>query len=161
MDVNKLSMDEKIGQRFIFGVNSCDIESILTLIKDAHIGGVILYKKNYKNYNDMLEVIKQIKTANKNNTIPLFIAIDQEGGVVNRMSGEVHILKNIYDVSRYDSALVKEYANIIGDMLYKTGINMNFSPVLDIYNGSKSKALSKRCFYDDISHNDDSMEYIC
>ena len=50
MDINKLSMDEKIGQRFIFGVNSCDIESILTLIKDAHIGGVMLEWLPVMNY---------------------------------------------------------------------------------------------------------------
>ena len=34
-------------------------------------------------------------------------------------------------------------------MLSDSGINMNLSPVLDIYNNSKSKALDKRCFYGD------------
>lgn len=99
MDINKLSLDEKIGQRFIFGINDNNIDSIIELIKKSYIGGVILYKKNYDNYIDMLKVIKRLKSANKNNPIPLFIAIDEEGGIVNRMPSEIHNLKSIYDVS--------------------------------------------------------------
>ena len=52
---NKLSMEEKIGQRFIFGVNDNDIEPILELIKKSYIGGVVLYKKNYNSYDEMLK----------------------------------------------------------------------------------------------------------
>ncbi len=141
------SLDKKLGQRFIFGVNSENINCIINLIKKAYIGGVVLYKKNYKNYYDMLSVINRLKEANKGNDIPLFIAIDQEGGIVNRLPNEIHSLKNITDVSKTDENLVKDYANVIGKILSKSGINMNFSPVLDIYNGSKSKALCKRCFY--------------
>ena len=147
MDINNLSIDEKIGQRFIVGVNNTNIDIIVDLIKNGYIGGVILYKRNYKNYDDMLKIVKKFKEANKNNKVPLFIAIDQEGGRVNRLPNEIHNLKNIYDVSKKDSSLVADYADIISKILTKSGINMNFAPVLDIYNGSKSKALDKRCFY--------------
>jgi len=144
-----LSIDEKIGQRFMFGVNSNNIDVIIELIKRTYIGGVVLYKKNYNSYSQMLDVIKRLKDANKNNKIPLFIAIDQEGGKVNRMPNDVHSFKNIYDVSRYDNKLVKEYARVNGKMLYNVGINMNLAPVVDVYNDSKSKVLYKRCFYGD------------
>ena len=65
-----LSIEEKIGQRFIFGVNSSDVRPIIELIKNAYIGGVILYKRNYKSYEDMLELIGKLKEANKDNKIP-------------------------------------------------------------------------------------------
>lgn len=146
------SLDKKIGQRFILGVNNENVSDIINLIKNAYIGGVILYKKNYNNYHEMLSVINRLKEANKNNDIPLFIAIDQEGGIVNRLPKEIHSLKNITDVSKVDKDLVVEYANVIGKILNRSGINMNFSPVLDIYNNSKSKALIKRCFYGDTSN---------
>ena len=91
MDYNKLSLKEKIGQKFMFGVNSSNIDIIVDLIKEHCIGGVILYKKNYSNYDEMLLVIKRLKDANKGNRIPLFIAIDQEGGRVNRMPQEFNL----------------------------------------------------------------------
>ena len=147
-----LLIDDKIGQRFIFGINSSDIECILKLIKNYKIGGVILYKKNYNSYDEMLDVIKKIKLANKKNNIPLFIAIDQEGGRVNRLPDCFHNLKSIYDVSSKGESFVCNYANIISDILYKSGINMNFAPVLDLYDDYKSKLLYKRCFYGDISN---------
>ena len=149
MDISSLSLEEKIGQRFIFGVNNENMDCLINLIKNYYIGGVILYRKNYRNYQDMINVIKRLKEANKDNKIPLFIAIDQEGGMVNRLPDEIHNLKNIYDVSKKNKELVYDYASVISDVLYESGINMNLAPVIDIYNNSKSKALYKRCFYGD------------
>ena len=161
MDVSNLSLNEKLGQRFMFGINNSNINEIFKLIKNAYIGGVILYKKNYKTYDDMLKVINQLKEANKDNKIPLFIAIDEEGGRVNRLPKEIHNLKNIYDVSKKDINLVTDYACVIGKVLKETGINMNLAPVLDIYNGSKSKALYKRCFYGECDRvTDSATKYI-
>lgn len=144
-----LSIDEKIGQRFMFGVNDANIDCIIELIKNFYVGGVVLYKKNYNSYTELLDVVRRLKEANKDNKIPLFIAIDQEGGRVNRMPSDVHALKNIYDISKENANLVSDSANITGKMLYNVGINMNLAPVMDIYNNSKSRVLYKRCFYGD------------
>lgn len=149
MNLEKLSLEEKIGQKFMFGINSHNIDIIINLIKKYSIGGVILYKKNYNSYDEMLSVIKKLKEANKENKVPLFIAIDQEGGRVNRMPSEFNNLKNIYDVSKKDEKLVVKHADITGRMLKQLGINMNFAPVLDVYENKKSKVLYKRCFYGD------------
>lgn len=148
--LEKLSIEEKIGQMLMFGINDSNIEPICNLIKKYKIGGVILYKKNYSSYEDMLRVIKKIKKANEENKIPLFIAIDQEGGVVNRLPNDILNIKNIYDVSSKNNInLIKKHANILSNILYQSGINMNFSPVLDIYNNSNSRVLNKRCFGND------------
>ena len=147
--LDELTLEEKIGQRFIFGTNSDNIDAIVKLIENNYIGGVILYARNYDTYEDMLNVIKKLKTANKKNKIPLFIAIDQEAGKVDRTPDEVHKLKNVYDVSKTDPALIEDHAKIVGKILSDVGINMNFAPVLDIYNDSGSKAIYKRCFFGD------------
>lgn len=148
--INELSFNEKVGQRFIVGVNGHNIKNIIYLIKNYYIGGVILYKKNYKNYDELLDVVKKLKDANKENKVPLFLAIDQEGGVVNRLPKEIKNLVNVYDISKKDKTLVKKYSMIIAKILRDSGINMNLGPVLDIYNNSKSKALYNRCFYGDV-----------
>ena len=150
MDLKNLSLKEKIGQRFMFGVNSHNINIIIKLIQEYHIGGVILYKKNYNNYDEMLSVIKRLKKANRENKIPLFIAIDQEGGRVNRMPSEFKNIKNVYDMSMKDKKLLYDNGNITGLMLSRMGINMNFAPVLDICDENSSKVLYKRCFYGNV-----------
>lgn len=161
MDLKGISLQEKIGQKFMVGINSHNIDIIIDLIKNYYIGGVILYKKNYNNYEEMLSVVKRLKEANKGNKIPLFIAIDQEGGRVNRMPPEFKNIKNIYDMSFRNKDLIYENGYITGKILSQTGINMNFAPVMDISNDLDSKVLYKRCFYGDV---DDvyrmSMEYI-
>jgi len=131
----------------MFGVNSDNIDLIVDLVRDYAIGGVILYKKNYRDYNDMISVIKRLKEANQENKIPLFIAIDQEGGRVNRMPSQFVNMKNIYDLSKNRSDLLYESANITGKLLSLSGINMNFAPVLDIYDeNSKNNVLYRDAF---------------
>lgn len=146
----ELSLDEKIGQRFIVGVNSQQVDMFIKLIKEGYVGGVILYKKNYGTYQEMISVINKFKEANKGNKIPLFISIDQEGGVVNRLPKDIHRLEEIYLFSKNNKDKIDLYATVISDVLKDTGINMNLAPVIDIYNNSKSQALESRCFYGDM-----------
>ena len=150
MNFSELSFKEKIGQRFIIGINNNNIDDVIYLIKNCYISGVLLYKRNYNNYDEMINVINKLKDANKKNKIPLFIAIDQEGGVVNRLPNDFNNLKNIYDISKTDKKLVIDSAKITSNILNNSGINMNLAPVLDIYNNSKSKVLYKRCFYGNV-----------
>lgn len=145
MDINSLSLREKIGQKFIIGINSNNIESVIKMIKEYHIGGVILYRKNYSNYEDMINVIRSLKTANKENKVPLFIAIDQENGIVNRLPSEFKRIKNNYDLASISKDLVYDSAKLTSNILKDIGINMNFAPVLDICTPD-NKYLSKRCF---------------
>lgn len=157
MELKKLSLKEKVGQKFMFGVNSNNIDVIIDLIKNYYIGGVILYKRNYNSYDEMLKVIKRLKDANKNNKLPLFIAIDQEGGRVNRMPSEFRNIKNVYDMSKKDNKLLKENGLVVGEMLTQSGINMNFAPVLDMCNNSrKNNVLYKRCFYGNVDNVSES-----
>lgn len=149
MNINNLSLEEKIGQMCMVGINSNNIDALYRLIKDNKIGGVILYKKNYSSYDEMLDVIKKLKIANSANKIPLFISIDQEGGRVNRMPSEFNNIKNNYDLSSFgDIGLIRKSSDVTSRMLVDSGVNMCFGPVLDIYNGSNNNVLYNRCFSD-------------
>lgn len=80
MDIKNLTLTEKIGQMIIIGLDSNYItERIKNMILEYKIGGIILYRKNFKTYDDMIQLINDLKNLNKKNKIPLFIAIDQEG----------------------------------------------------------------------------------
>ena len=67
-DVNELSLEEKIGQMIIIGLDTNITEKLLEkIINKYKVGGILLYKKNYKNYEEMVSLINKIKELNSNN----------------------------------------------------------------------------------------------
>ena len=148
MDINKLSLEEKIGQMIIVGMDSNHItDRLKNLILNYKIGGIILYRKNFNSYQDLLKLIENIKSLNSKNKLPLFIAVDQEGGRVNRMPPEIKNLPPANVIAETKSLeLVIESGDITGKMLKQTGFNMNFAPVLDIKRFNSKHAIGDRCF---------------
>ena len=149
MNVEELSIEEKIGQKLMVGLDMKNArEAIYDLIVKHKIGGVLLYKRNYQNYEEMIDFINYIKTTNSRfNKIPIFIAIDQEGGRVNRLPSEFLNLPSSYMLAqKNDQNIIKKSANIIATILKKSGINMDFAPVLDIKRFEDFQAIGDRAF---------------
>ena len=92
--MKNLTLREKIGQMLIIKIQGKEITNeTKRMIEEYKVGGIILYRKNYDTYEEMINLINEIKKVNhESGNIPLFISIDQEGGRVNRMPRE---LKNI------------------------------------------------------------------
>jgi len=96
-----LSIEEKIGQMIIYGINEENVTNRLKrMIKDYKIGGIILYKKNYKTSEELVNLVNELKDANKDNKLPLFISIDQEGGRVNRIPPEIKNLPSANQLAK-------------------------------------------------------------
>lgn len=148
VDVNGLTVEEKIGQMIMVGLDSTYItERTKKLILKYKVGGIILYRKNFKSYEDLLNLIRELKSLNKDNKVPLFISIDQEGGRVNRMPKEILNLPAANKIASYKNVeLIRKSARITGEILRKSGISMNFSPVLDIKRFEDSHAIGDRCY---------------
>ncbi|MCI8616791.1 MAG: hypothetical protein HFJ60_00765 [Clostridia bacterium] len=80
MKLEELNLTEKIGQMIMIGLDTNYItERIKTMITKYKIGGIILYRKNFNTYQEMIKLINDLKSLNRENRLPLFIAIDQEG----------------------------------------------------------------------------------
>jgi len=147
MNIKDLSLEEKIGQLFMIGLEDKTDEQIKKLIQENKIGGIILYKGNYSTYDEMLSYVNNIKKVNSNNNIPIFISIDQEGGRVNRMPLEIEKIKNATKIAETKNVeLVRESGRIIGEMLNKTGVSMDYAPVLDIRRFEEKHAIGNRCY---------------
>lgn len=148
MEKEKLSIEEKIGQMLIISLHEKEItKETINLIQKYKIGGVILYRKDYSSYNEMLEKINKLKSINAENSIPLFISVDQEGGRVNRMPYEIKNLKSANKIaSTQDFSMVKQSAEIISKILKSFGISMNYAPVLDIKRFEEDHAIGDRCY---------------
>jgi beta-N-acetylhexosaminidase len=126
-----LSLEEKIGQLFIIGFEGENLTpEIENLLKTIHPGGVILFLRNIEDENQLKKLISDLqKISLEDNGLPLFVAIDQEGGLVRR-------IKWLNDeTSQAEIRNTKEAFQIgleRGNGLKTLGINLNLAPVLDI-----------------------------
>ena len=155
--MKELSIEEKIAQMFIIELQEKDItEKTIEMIKKYKIGGVLLFRRNYSSYDEMVNLVNKLKEINKENDIPLFISLDQEGGRVNRMPFEIKNLRNAGKFAeKGDLDLLRKNGNIIAKMLLQMGVNLNYAPILDIRRSQdENHALGNRCFgfnKDDVS----------
>lgn len=151
--IENLTLEEKVGQMFMVGLGNIDyLKNIENLIIKYKIGGVLLYKKDYKDYRELNNLINKLRKIGSQNKIPLFIAIDQEGGRVNRMPNDFKNLPSPYKLASFDKEnFVEEASDITGEMLEKTGFNLNFAPVLDIKRFENTQAIGDRAFSEDFN----------
>ena len=122
------------------------------LIKEERPWGIILFKRNIKNFNQLKKLVLDIKKSSKDKNFP--ILIDEEGGTVSRLSdiidNKVYSQKFFGDLHKKNSKLCQFlYKNYIFSLcsVFKTvGININTVPVLDILKKTTNKIIGTRSF---------------
>lgn len=145
--INKMTLDEKIGQMFIVGFESQQPDDALKdMIVNNHVGGVILFKRNIKDPLQLLGLINTIKDINIDG-IPLFISVDEEGGKVSRMPDQIKDIPSSLSVGeRKDKELSYKVGSLLAHKVKAFGFNMNFAPVLDIWSNPKNTVIGDRAF---------------
>lgn len=137
-----------IGRMLFVGLNTNDLKVVEKLVVKCHVGGVILYTKNYQNYKDMINLINYIHKLAQEQNYTILIGIDEEGYRVNRLPKEICNLKSPYAFHNNLNNII-EHGKIIAEILAKSNININFAPVLDIKRFPDDHAIGDRCFGDD------------
>ncbi len=151
-DVKKLSLDEKIGQLLMFGFDGEDLnDGTIELIKKYKAGNVILFTRNIKDGEQLFKLNQNLqKLAYEHIGIPLFIGIDQEGGMVTRIQQGATFFPGAMTIAANgDLDACYKVADKMGRELKELGINMNFAPVLDVNNNPKNPVIGVRSFSDD------------
>ncbi|MGZ9586120.1 beta-N-acetylhexosaminidase [Paenibacillus marinisediminis] len=150
MDRTKMSLEHKIGQMVMAGFATPYIsKEIETLIEQYHVGGIIYFRRNVENPHQVAKLSLDLQQqAAKQSDIPLFICIDQEGGMVARIDWDSVTLipGNMAIGAARDTDLAYEAARICGDELLKMGINMNFAPSVDVNNNAKNPVIGVRSY---------------
>ncbi|MDY3196467.1 MAG: beta-N-acetylhexosaminidase [Paracholeplasma sp.] len=150
-NLDKLTVEEKIGQLFMFGVQSDVVdERTIKLIRDYKVGNVILFARNCINPNQLFKLNQDLqKEALKHLGIPMFISIDQEGGMVTRIFEGSTFFPGAMTIGA-TSNVNRAYLNgvYMGQELEALGINMNLAPVLDVNNNPKNPVIGVRSYSD-------------
>lgn len=147
-----MTLEEKIGQLLMVHFNGETAnEEAKTLIQKVHVGGFIYY-----NWSNGLNSPEQVwclssslqKLANQNRiSIPLFIAADQEGGLVERLTkGFTNFPGNKALGMTGNYELAEQSAFAIGQELGAVGVNFNLSPVVDVNCNPRNPVIGIRSF---------------
>jgi beta-N-acetylhexosaminidase len=133
---------EKLGQHFIIGYR--DFNEIKKLASKKAIGGIFITTRNIKNKTkeEIKQEISALQDIRRSQGLsPLWIATDQEGGLVSRLSPPLTQLPQLSKVISESANLeqakdkVIKYAKTQGSELSEIGINLNFAPVVDLNKG--------------------------
>lgn len=124
-------------------------EHIRAMIQTNHLGGVILLKHNIRSIDQLVRLAASLQDISADN---LLIAVDQEGGKINRLDAEIGIKtlpspRKIAESRNPENA--KLAGDVIGQQLAAVGINMNLVPVLDVNNNPNNVVIGSRSFGDD------------
>jgi len=127
--LDKMSLDQKIGQLFIIGIEGKAMNAGMeSLIREVHPGGILLLQRNIENEEQLKELIISLqKVALEDAGLPLFIAIDQEGGLVSRIDW----IEKTPQADIQDKKQAYQIGLKRGQELKDLGINLNLAPLLD------------------------------
>lgn len=130
------SLSIKIGQMILIGFPDTKVdEKVLKEIRDGKVGSVIIFEKNIPRTNSYLGLKKIVWTYQQAAALPLFVAIDQEGGRVNRLKEKYGFPRSVsaaYAGKNASLDTVTFYAESTAATLAGLGINVNFAPVVDV-----------------------------
>ena len=104
-----------------------------TLIRNKHVGGLIFFSRNFESFDQIKNLVDEIRGIKDN----IIIAVDQEGGRIQRFNKEFTKIPSMQEVSKYANAnndirFLREIGWLISSELIAAGIDINFAPVLDI-----------------------------
>jgi beta-N-acetylhexosaminidase len=127
----------------------------IKIFKKEKPWGVILFKRNILSEKQVIKLTSSIKKIMNDTKYP--ILIDEEGGRVTRitnfLNNSLYNQKYFGDIYQIDKKIgltfYKSYINSISSHLLSLGININTSPVLDLYSHNAHKIIGNRSYSKD------------
>lgn len=144
--ISSLSLNEKVGQMMMVAIVGKSIDPYTTkMIVDRNIGGVVLLGYNIASKSQVTELLSAMQNAAKTSrtTIPLFTAVDQEGGKVTRIKFDY--IKDIRAQSELKKDEAFNVASMRGQELAELGFNNVLAPVSD-FTSNRSAYIYSRTF---------------
>ncbi|MBX2944563.1 MAG: glycoside hydrolase family 3 protein [Cyclobacteriaceae bacterium] len=140
------SLDIKIGQMILIGFPKAEVDkTVLEEIRQGKVGSIIIFEKNIPPKNSYHALKKITWTYQQAASIPLLIAIDQEGGRVNRLKEKYGFPRSVTaaQLGKMPLDSVRFYSESTAATLAGLGINLNFAPVVDLASNPNNPIIAK------------------
>lgn len=160
--ISQMSLHEKVCQMFIVTPESLTGFDVVTASGDATrscleqypVGGLIYFSANLESMEQSKEMLSGARDIQKElGMIPMFYAIDEEGGDVARCADALgttsfdpmYLYKEMGTDTAYSNA-----KTIAGDIL-SVGFNLDFAPVADTWSNPSNTVIGQRAYSDDFA----------
>lgn len=157
--MKSMTIEEKVAQLFVVDFYSYNQYNEVTQmtsglnsrLKEYPVGGVIFFGKNIVNKDQVSGLIEDLQ---KSSDYPLFVSIDEEGGLVSRLQNNAGMGMTITPSasiigSTEDAENAYQVGKVLGLELNALGFNMNFAPVADVNTNPDNKVIGDRAFSSD------------
>lgn len=151
-----MTLHEKVCQMMFVTPEELTGEDGVTVAGDATrqalenypVGGIVYFAKNLESQDQVKEMTDN---SQKDSSIGLFVATDEEGGVVNRLMdtvgttyiGSMYYYKDDGDETAYENAYT------IANDMSALGFNLDFAPVADVWSNPDNTVIGERAYSDD------------
>src|SRR3990167_2085045 len=128
---------------FIIDLEGTEIAAIeAQILNHSQVGAVILFTRNFQDKDQL----KQLTAAIHEIRPDIFIAVDHEGGVIQRFQRHgfsplpaQKVLGDAYDLNPETGIrLAKQYSKKMAEELLECGVDLSFAPVLDLHDDSST-----------------------
>lgn len=143
----ELSLREKIGQMLCFAFHGTTYnDQLATLIEQHHIGNIVHFARNITSTSQVAQLNQAIQA---HATHPVFISLDQEGGMVRRIVEGITYLPGAMSLAASQSTQIRSLNATLARNLQALGFHINYAPVADINNNVNNPVINSRSYGDD------------
>lgn len=155
--IAKMSLEDKVAGLFLIRPEQLTGVGTAVQAKDATrdalgrypVGGLIYFSKNIRTVEQIREMLSKTAGYSK---YPLFLAVDEEGGVVSRVAGALET-EDVGPMADIGAGGNEEDARAVGATLAAYlrgyGFNLDFAPVADVLTNPDNRAIGNRSFGSD------------
>jgi beta-N-acetylhexosaminidase len=136
------------GQLAIAGFAGHSIPADLrALAREFDLGGIILFARNVESPEQVAEIAREAQALA--GELPLWVSVDQEGGRVARLRSPFTVWPPMLALGRSgDEGLARRFAQALAAELKAVGVNLDYTPVLDINTNPKNPVIGDRALGD-------------
>ena len=159
-----MTLDEKISQMIIPAIRSWDGTNVTDLsavpelsaaLRAHQYGGVILFGQNVVDTEQTARLVSDLQANNAqiqaSANIPYFTPVDEEGGIVLRLSMGTRMTGNMAVGATGDGAIAnaRTTGRVLGEECAALGFNVDYAPDVDVNSNPANPVIGTRSFSDD------------
>lgn len=139
---DRLSLDDALGQMMMVQFTGLEpTPDVIQMVNEQGAGGVLFFGGNIANAGQIRTTTAQLQQIAP---VPLLMAVDQEGGPVNRFQSIVGALPAAATLATPADATARGKQD--AGILHRYGFNLDLAPVVDV--GTANPELAGRTFGD-------------
>jgi beta-N-acetylhexosaminidase len=151
--LSQMTLEQKVGQLFVVFFDGSEYSKALDrTIRELNVGGIILFDPNIGSLEELTTLTDKAQTTATQNgaQIPLVVAVDHEGGLINRFGNRLTQFPSNMAVAATGSLEnARAEARVMAEELIGVGINMNLAPVVDVNINPDNPVIGIRSFGSD------------